>query len=82
MLGFWSGDGLIHLAGGAILAVEVESYAARPDDFVDLLLSAEAARTATAASRALLCDHARSVQWWDRTEIVGLALLLPEVHVA
>jgi uncharacterized protein (DUF1800 family) len=81
MLGFWSGDGLIHLGGGAISRAEVESYAARPDDFVDLLLS-RMRITATAASRALLCDHARSVQWWDRTEIVGLALLLPEVHVA
>jgi uncharacterized protein (DUF1800 family) len=81
MLGYWSGDGLIHLGGGALSRAQVESYANMPDQFVDLLLS-RMRLDLGADSRAVLYAHARNTQWFDRGELVGLALLAPEVHLA
>jgi uncharacterized protein (DUF1800 family) len=81
MLGFWAGDGLIHLGGGTISRAEVEAHAASPEAFVDLLLSYMRVN-ATPASREALYAHARANPWYDRLELVGLILLLPEVQVA
>jgi uncharacterized protein (DUF1800 family) len=81
MAGYWSGDGLIHLGGGTISRAQAESYGGQPDAFVDLLLS-NMRITPTDSSRTVLYEHARATQWYDRSELVGLILLLPEVHVA
>jgi hypothetical protein len=81
MPGYWSGDGLIHLGGGTISRSQAESYEAQPEAFVDLLLS-NMRITPTDSSRAVLYEHARSIRWFDRSELVCLILLLPEVHVA
>jgi uncharacterized protein (DUF1800 family) len=81
MLGYWDGDGLIHLGGGAISRAEVEAYAAQPEQFVDLLLS-RMRITVGATSREVLYNHARSTQWYERNDLVALALLAPEVHLA
>jgi uncharacterized protein (DUF1800 family) len=83
MLGYWAegGDALLHLGGGSMSRAEVQSYAGQPDAFVDVLLG-RMFITASAHSRAVLYNHARSTQWSEWNELVLLALLLPEVHLA
>jgi uncharacterized protein (DUF1800 family) len=81
MLGLWDGDGLIRLRLGSISRAEVEAHAAHPEQFVDLLLS-KMMISLSAASREVLYAHARSSPWYDWTNLVCLALLAPEMHVA
>jgi hypothetical protein len=81
MLGFWDGDGLIRLGSGAISRAEVEAHAGSPDQFVDLLLS-KMMLSLGPSSREVLCAHARSSPWYEWLDLVALALLAPEVHVA
>jgi hypothetical protein len=81
MLGFWSGDGLLHLGGGTVSRAQVESYNGQPEAFVDLLLSLMRIMP-TDSSRAVLYAHARSTAWPYWLELVLVILLLPEVHVA
>lgn len=80
-LGFWAGDGLIHLGAGTISRAEAEAMAGQPDQFVDVLLS-KMMLPLTPASREVMYAHSRASQWFERLDLVGLALLAPEVHVA
>ena len=81
MLGFWAGDGLLHLGAGAISRSQMESMAGQPDQFVDLLL-ATMRFTPTAVSRQVLYDFARSTQWYEWLTMVNLVLMLPEMQLA
>lgn len=81
MLGFWAGDGLIHLGGGTISRAEAESLDGAPEQFVDLLL-ARLRVTPKAHSRAVLDDFARSCRWSDRIPLIMLVLMLPELQLA
>ncbi len=81
MLGFWAGDGLIHLGGGTISRAEAEAYDGQPEQFVDLLL-ARMRFTPTQTSRDVLYAHARASRWWERISMVSLVLMLPEMNVA
>jgi hypothetical protein len=81
MLGFWAGDGLIHLGRGNISRAQAEAMADSPDQFVDLVLSLMGVSPST-TSRDVLYVHARSQPWWERIDVVCLALLMPEFHVA
>lgn len=81
MLGFWAGDGLIHLGGGTISRAEAEAYDGQPEQFVDLLLT-RMRFTPTQTSRDVLYAHARASRWWERISMVSLVLMLPEMNVA
>jgi hypothetical protein len=81
MMGYWSGDGLLHLGAGPISRAQVESYEGQPEAFVDLLLSHMRIRP-TDTSRAVLYAQARLTDWPHWPELIMLVLLLPEVHVA
>ncbi|MEO6571203.1 MAG: DUF1800 family protein, partial [Ilumatobacteraceae bacterium] len=81
MLGFWDGDGLIHLGRGSISRQQSSAMADQPDQFVDLILSLMGV-SASPTSRQVLYDHARSESWSERNDLIALALLMPEFHVA
>ena len=52
-----------------------------PDGLVDRILQLMRI-TATPTSRAALYTYSRNSQWWERNELIALALLMPEMHVA
>lgn len=81
MLGYWAGDGLIHLRGGAISRAEAEALDGQPEQFVDLILS-KMLLSLSAASREVLYTHARQAPWFERNDLIALALLSPEVQLA
>jgi uncharacterized protein (DUF1800 family) len=81
MLGYWAGDGLIHLGGGTISRAEAEALDGQPEQFVDLLLG-KMFLSLSAASREVLYVHARQAPWFERNDLIALALLSPEVQLA
>jgi uncharacterized protein (DUF1800 family) len=82
MRGYWDGDRVIRLAGGTISRNEIErTYRDQPSAVVDRIL--ELMRiTPTAESRSALYAYSANSQWWERNELVFLAMLMPELHVA
>jgi len=80
--GYWAGDGLVHLAGGAIAQSEIDyTYTGTADQLVDRFLSTMRV-TLSSSSRSALVDFASSAPWWQRQELVFLTLLTPEFHTA
>ena len=63
MLGFWAGDGLIHLGAGSISRAQAESrWRGQPDQFVDLLL-ADAVDADTRDHARCSTTFARRTSW-------------------
>jgi uncharacterized protein (DUF1800 family) len=82
MTGYWDGDGLIRLGRGTISRNEIENtYREQPDALVDRVLSLMGI-TATTESKNALYTYARNSEWWERNELIVLALLMPEMNVA
>jgi len=82
MLGYWEGDRLMHLRRGTISRDEVSGYYAdKPDALVDRILELMDVEL-SAPSRDALYAFARRTEWWERDDVVGLVLLLPEFHAA
>ena len=82
MQGYWDGDGLIRLGGGNISRNQIENtYRDQPEVLVDRILSLMGV-TASTESKNALYDYARNSEWWERNELVGLALMMPEMNVA
>jgi uncharacterized protein (DUF1800 family) len=79
---YWEGDGLIHLAGGTISKTEIEfTYRTKPVELVDRILSLMQI-TLSATSRNALLTYSSNSQWWERQQLIFLALMAPEFHVA
>jgi uncharacterized protein (DUF1800 family) len=81
MLGYWAGDGLLHLGAGTISRGEAEALDPHPEQFVDLVLS-KMMLTLSDASREVLYAHARQAPWYERHDLIALALLAPELQLA
>jgi uncharacterized protein (DUF1800 family) len=82
MTGYWSGDGLIHLAAGTISRTEVENvYRDQPDALLDRFLELMQL-TLTPASLAALRTFMRASSRWERSDVLPLILLAPEFHLA
>lgn len=82
MAGFWSGDGLIHLAGGTISRTElVEDYADRPVELLDRFLELMQVDL-TDSSHQAISAMSQAMNRWERTELLAMILLAPEFHIA
>lgn len=81
MAGYWAGDGLLHLGGGAMSRAEIEAMAGQPEHFVDQLLARTFITYLSDQSKQVLYDHARATPWYERHEMLALVLLAPEVHL-
>jgi len=82
MRGYWDGDGKINLAGGSISRSQIEgTYRDDPNGLVDRTL-ALMSLTVTTESRNALYAYAGGSEWWERNELIALALMTPEMHVA
>lgn len=82
MQGYWDGDRVIRLAGGTISRNEIEqTYRDQPNAVVDRVLDLMRLNP-TAESRNALYAYSADSEWWERNELVFLAMLMPELHVA
>ena len=82
MRGYWDGDGLIHLGAGTLSRTEIErTYRNQPTQLVDRILSLMFL-SPSASSRDALYAFAQQSQWWDRSDLVPLALMMPDINVA
>jgi hypothetical protein len=82
MSGYWSGDGLIHLAGGTVSYDEVNTtYRDLPGDLLDRFLELMQIELAPTTYAALL-DHAEQSARWERPDLLALILIAPEFHLA
>jgi uncharacterized protein (DUF1800 family) len=82
MDGYWSGDGLIHLAGGTVSRAEVdETYRDDPQGLLDRFLQLMHITPAPATYEALLAHVEQSARW-ERTDVLPLILVSPEFHLA
>jgi len=81
-LGYWNGDGLIHLAGGTLSHAEVTgTYADRPADLVRRILSLMHVKVATPTFTALV-NYATAITPPERNQLVRLILTCPDMHLA
>ena len=82
MLGYESGDGLIHLAGGTISKTEIETtWAADGQQTLDRMLNLMGVTLGT-ASYGILRDLAIAFTPQQRPDLVHMILLTPEFHLA
>jgi uncharacterized protein (DUF1800 family) len=82
MRGYWEGDRVIRLAGGTISRDEIErTYRNQPNAVVDRILDLMRLNPTTESRNALYAYSAQS-EWWERNDVVFLAMLMPEFHVA
>jgi uncharacterized protein (DUF1800 family) len=82
MSGYWSGDGLIHLAAGSISRNEIEhTYRDQPVALVDRILELMRVELSP-TSRTALTTFSEGSAWWERSDLVRLAFLTPDFHVA
>ncbi len=82
MRGYWEGDRVIRLAGGTISRNEIETtYRDQPNVVVDRILELMRINP-TAESRNALYAFSANSQRWERPDLVFLAMLMPELHVA
>jgi uncharacterized protein (DUF1800 family) len=82
MTGYWDGDGLIHLAGGPLSRTEVEeTYRDQPVALLDRIIELMQISMTTSSYNALKTFSEQSA-WWERTDLIFLTLLAPELHVA
>ena len=82
MTGYWNGDGLIHLGGGTISRTDIETYyldrhVELLDEFLDLMSVG-----LTPASHAALAAHSTESARWERSDLLSLILMSPDLHVA
>lgn len=80
MTGYWEGDHLIHLAGGSISQSQVSSVYTGAQ-LVDRILELMRHTPSTTTYNSLV-EYSTTSPWWDRTELVLLSLLSPDLHVA
>ncbi len=81
-LGYWNGDGLIHLAGGTLSHTEVtRTYADRPADLVRRILSLMHVKVAAPTFTALV-NYATAITPPERNQLVRLILTCPDMHLA
>ncbi|MDJ0769368.1 MAG: DUF1800 family protein [Ilumatobacter sp.] len=82
MSGYWDGDGLIHLGGGTISKTEVETtYRGQPVALLDRFLELMQIDLSPSSHEALR-TYARTSHWWERSDLLSLILLTPDLHVA
>jgi uncharacterized protein (DUF1800 family) len=82
MRNYWEGDQLIRLGGGSLSRSEIETtYRDRPNDLVDRILSLMYLAP-SASTRNALYAYAQQSRWWERHELVPLALMSPDINVA
>ncbi len=82
MSGYWDGDGLIHLAGGNISRTDVQdAYGDLPVELLDRLLELMQVGLA-ASSHQALSTLSQQMSRWERSDLVSLILLAPDLHVA
>ncbi len=82
MTGYWDGDGLIHLAGGTLSRTEIdETYRDQPVAVLDRMLELMQV-TLTPSTHAALSAHSTQSQRWERSDLLSLIMLAPELHVA
>lgn len=82
MTGYWNGDGLIHLANGALSRDEIQdTYRDRPADLVDRMLELMGVEL-TAGTRNALVAMSTAISRWQRTDLLPLILIAPDLHVA
>ncbi len=80
--GYWNGDGLINLGGGSVSRADIEGvYRNDPNGLVDRILSLMALNP-SASSRNALYAYSQGSKWWERNELVPLALMMPDINVA
>ncbi len=83
MTGYWNGDGLMRLAGGTISRTEITegTYRDQPLALLDRML--ELMRlTLTPSTHAVLSAHSTQSERWERSDLLALIMLAPELHVA
>ena len=82
MTGYWSGDDLIHLAGGNISRTEVvEDYGEFPIELLDRVLELMRVKLSSSSHRAL-GSLSEKMSRWERNGLIALILLAPDFHVA
>jgi uncharacterized protein (DUF1800 family) len=82
MSGYWNGDGLIHLGGGAISRTEIETtYRDQPAALLDRIVELMQIELSPTSYAALL-TFAEESEWWGRSDLIRLTFLTPEFHVA
>lgn len=82
MTGYWSGDGLIHLAGGTISRTEVtETYAEQPVQLLDRFTELMQISLSPSTHQAL-STMATQMSRWERSDLLSMILLAPDFHVA
>ena len=82
MRGYWDGDGLIRLGGGTISRAEIEStYRNDPNGLVDRILQLMGLDP-SASSRNALYAYSQASEWWERNDLIPLALMMPDINVA
>jgi uncharacterized protein (DUF1800 family) len=82
MRGYWDGDGLIRLGGGTISRAEIEStYRNDPNGLVDRILQLMGLNP-SASSRNALYAYSQASEWWERNDLIPLALMMPDINVA
>jgi hypothetical protein len=82
MRGYWDADGLIRLGGGTISRGEIEgTYRNDPNGLVDRILTLMFLSPST-SSRNALYAYSQASQWWERNDLVPLALMMPDINVA
>ena len=82
MAGYWSGDDLIHLAGGNITRTEViDGYGERPIELLDRFLELMRISLTTSSHQALGALSTKMTRW-ERNGLISLILLAPDFHVA
>jgi uncharacterized protein (DUF1800 family) len=80
--GYWDEGGQIRLQGGTISRTEViDGYRDRPLELLDRLTELMGV-TLTASSRAALGSLSQQMSRWERSDLVPLILMAPDLHVA
>jgi uncharacterized protein (DUF1800 family) len=82
MMGYWGGDGLIHLKNGTLSQTQLQDgYGSDPAGAVDRMLELMGVEL-SAGSRAALVTMSGACSRWERTDLLPLILITPDFHMA